>query len=170
MPESPAVEATNTDVGGITAATDAAGIPPNAPVLVLGGGAAAAAAGVAVGDRLAGVATRHSGAAAALESRTGVAVLPRPWGEGVDGAVVVNATPLGMHGETLPGAVLDAAAGLIDMPYREGPTPAIRRAHLLGIPVVDGLHLLVAQAAISFTWWTGVRAPLDVMHAAARGA
>jgi len=169
-PDRPVVEATNTDVGGIAAAADAAGIPPDAPVLVLGAGGGAAAAVVAFRDRLAGVSTRRAGNVGALAERTGVPVRPCPWGEAVDGVVVVNATPLGMRGEMLPGGILDAAVGLIDLPYGEVPTPAMQRAHLLGIRAVDGLRVLVAQAAISFTWWTDVPAPLDVMHPAAQTA
>jgi len=169
LPDGPIVEATNTDVGGIAAAADAGGIPPDAPVLVLGAGGAAAAAVAAFRDYLAGVSTRRSGGAAALGLQTGVAAPPVPWGDAVEGVVVVNATPLGMHGETLPVGILDAAAGLIDLPYGDGSTPAMRRAHLLGIPAVDGLDVLVAQAAIAFTWWTGIPAPLDVMSTAARG-
>jgi shikimate 5-dehydrogenase len=37
-----------------------------------------------------------------------------------------------------------------------------------GVPVVDGVEFLVLQAAASFSLWTGRKAPLDVMLAAAR--
>jgi len=93
-----------------------------------------------------------------------------PWGTGWAGAVVVNATPLGMEGESLPGGILDGAVGLIDMAYGAEPTPAVEHARRRGIPVADGLDVLVAQAAISFTWWTGVPAPIEVMRAAARNS
>ncbi|HEV3408055.1 MAG TPA: hypothetical protein VG079_05145 [Gaiellaceae bacterium] len=36
--------------------------------------------------------------------------------------------------------------------------------------VVDGLEVLVAQGAASFERWTGVRAPVEVMRAAARAS
>ena len=36
---------------------------------------------------------------------------------GVAGAVVVNATPLGMRGETLPENVVGPASGLVDLAY-----------------------------------------------------
>ena len=147
------IEATNTDVGGVIDAAERAGIP-EAPVLILGGGGAAAAARLAFRDREVAVSGRSAPG--------------HPWGEPLPGAVVVNATPLGMRGEPLPEGVLEAASGLIDMPYGEAQTPAVSLASSLGIPVVDGLDLLVAQAARSFTWWTGFEAPIQAMREAAR--
>jgi len=153
------IEATNTDVGGLRNAADAAGIPPGAPVLVLGGGGAAAAASVAFGGRRLVVSTRSGAVRPA-------AMLP--WGTGWPGAVVVNATPLGMGGESLPEGVLKEATGFIDMAYGDDPTPAFLQAVQMGIPAADGLDVLVSQAAESFTWWTGLAAPLDAMAFAAR--
>jgi shikimate dehydrogenase len=82
----------------------------------------------------------------------------------VDG--VVNATPLGLRGEDplegadLPGVVVDI------VPTRDV-TPLVRRAregqHRV---VVEGLAMLLHQAARSFELWTGVPAPLEAMRAA----
>ena len=74
-----------------------------------------------------------------------------------------------MFGESLPENLLEVAAGLIDMAYGDRATPAMQRAQDLGFPAADGLDVLVAQAAASFFWWTGVPAPLNVMIQAARG-
>ncbi len=168
-PDGAIVEATNTDVVGLTVAAEAAGIPREAPVLVLGAGGAAAAAMVAFGDRPAGLSARRPEAAGEMALRTGAPVPFCLWGEAVEGAVVINATPLGMHGESLPGDLLEMAAGLVDMAYGDRATPAMRRAHDLGIPAADGLDVLVAQAAASFFWWTDIPAPVNVMQRAARG-
>ncbi len=168
-PDGPNVEATNNDVAGLTAAADAAGIPREAPVLVLGAGGAAAAAVVAFGERSVSLSARRPGAVGELALRTGAPVPSCRWGEAVDGAVVINATPLGMYGESLPEDLLEVAAGLIDMAYGDRVTPAVQKARDLGIPAADGLHVLVAQAAASFFWWTGVPAPLNVMLQAAGG-
>jgi shikimate 5-dehydrogenase len=43
---------------------------------------------------------------------------------------------------------------------------ALRR----GLPVVDGIDLLVAQAAAAFSIWTGIAAPVLAMMQAARRA
>ena len=145
------LEASNTDVGGIIEAATRAGLP-EAPVLILGSGGAGSAARVAFRDRPVTVSGRsHAG---------------HPWGDPLPGAIVVNATPLGMKGESLPEGVVEEAAGLIDMPYRDDPTPAVTTASEHGLPYVDGLALLVEQAALSFAWWTGVEAPVEAMRRA----
>ena len=57
---------------------------------------------------------------------------------------------------------------LVDLPYpRSATAEAAARA---GARVVDGLEVLVAQGAASFELWTGLPAPVDVMHAAVRSA
>ena len=158
----------NTDVGGLLAVWERAGMPPGAPVLVLGGGGAAAAALVALAGARAAVATRRPEAGRALAEALRVPTTVIPWGEPLAGAVVVNATPLGMQGEELPPGVIEVAGGLIDLPYGTEPTPAVALARRRGLPVADGLDLLVAQAALSFELWAGRPAPLAVMEAAAR--
>jgi shikimate dehydrogenase len=56
---------------------------------------------------------------------------------------------------------------LIDLPYPA--TATARDAVRRGARVVDGLDVLVAQGAASFEIWTGVPAPVEVMHAAVDG-
>lgn len=156
----------NTDVAALRTALVSVG---GEDVLILGAGGAAAAAVVAsVGMREARVAARNRDAAIALAKRIGGAVNVEPWGRPVAGAIVVNATPLGMRGEALPGGVLEAAAGLIDLAYGPAVTPAVASARSQGLPAVDGISVLVAQAAASFEIWTGMPAPKDVMERAAR--
>jgi shikimate dehydrogenase len=157
----------STDVTGIRTVLGHRAFDPTASVLLLGAGGAAAAALVALAGRRVSIAARSQDAAARLARSIGVGEL-QPWGEPLPGAVVVNATPMGMHGERLPPGVLEAAAGLLDMPYGEHDTPAVIATRNRGVPVADGLDLLVAQAADSFRLWTGLEAPLDVMKAAAR--
>jgi len=158
----------NTDVPGLLAAGERAGIRRGLPVLVLGGGGAAAAALVALAGGGVSIATRRPGAGEALAATLGVAATGVPWGRPQPGYVVVNATPLGMEGEPLPPGVVEEAAGLIDLPYGREPTPAVLLARARGLPVADGLDHLVAQAALSFELWAGVPAPLGAMEAAAR--
>jgi shikimate dehydrogenase len=159
-----------TDVGGIKDAWRRAGLPDDAPVLLLGAGGAAAAALLALEGRPLAISTRRPGAGTALADRLDVAAEEVAWGEGVDAAVVVNATPIGMHGERLPDGVLDRAAGLFEMVYGPEPSPALAWARREGLPAAEGLDMLVAQAARSFTLWTGLEAPLDAMREAAFAA
>ena len=90
------------------------------------------------------------------------------WGVPVAGAVVINATSLGMAGEELPSGLLSVAAGLVDLPYGTRPTPAVDEALELGIPVVDGLQHLVRQAAAAFELWTGRGGVEEAMMEAAK--
>lgn len=157
----------NTDVSGIRAAWDRAGLP-SGPVLVLGSGGAAAATLVALQHRQLAISARRPGAGTALAERLGIAAPEIPWGESRAGAVVVNATPLGMAGEDLPAGILESAVGLVDLPYGGEPTPAVLRSRAAGLPTVDGIDVLVAQAARSFEIWTGRPAPVTAMQEAAR--
>ena len=160
----------NTDVGGLRLVREWCGLPVAAPLLVLGAGGAAAAALVAFAGSTLMVATRRGGAGAELGAFLGVPVREVPWGEPVPGAIVVNATVLGMQGEPLPPGVVEEARGLIDLPYGADATPAAATARRLGLPAADGREVLVAQAALSFRIWTGREAPLEVMRRAAGAA
>jgi shikimate dehydrogenase len=156
----------NTDVDGIRAVWNSIPLPPDRPVLVLGSGGAAAGAVVAVADRPIVVSARRDHAAAALIERTRTDGSTLPWETPLEGAVVVNATPIGMGGESLPRAVLDRASGFFDLTYGPTESHAIRYARERAIPCADGKELLIAQAAASFEIWTGIPAPVDVMRAA----
>ena len=156
----------NTDVSGLLRAHDDLGLSESAPVHVLGSGGAAAAALVAFAGREISISARAGERAEALLQRTRVDGEVVGWGDPVQGAVVVNATPLGMAGESLPDGIVERAAGLIDLPYGDQRTPSVVSALALGFPVVDGRDVLLAQAAASFELWTGVTAPIEAMRAA----
>ena len=160
------VHGSNTDIDGIVAAWEWNHLPVDRPVLVLGAGGAAAAAVVALPDRDLFVSARRAAAATDLLVRTRVSAQVIPWGEGLAGAVVVNATPVGMAGESLPVGVLDDASGLFEMSYASGTTPAMRRVHDSGAPVAAGTDMLLAQAAASFQVWTDREAPIAAMRSA----
>lgn len=154
----------STDIAGIRNAWD--GLASKGAVLILGAGGAAAAAVVALTPRPLYLAARRLGTGLELGQSTGVTVEEIKWGVGVVDSVVVNCTPLGMKGESLPDRVLDVASGLFDMTYRVSPTPAAERMRRRKLPVVEGLELLLAQAGLSFTIWTGLEAPLAEMRQA----
>lgn len=156
----------NTDVSGLRRVWSDAGLSETAPVLVLGSGGAAAGALVAVADRRIHVSARSPERAGALLDRTRVDGEVVNWGRAVQGAVVVNATPLGMGGEPLPDGIVERADGLVDLPYGSWRTPAVLTAVALGLPFADGAAVLLAQAADSFELWTGGPAPLEAMRAA----
>jgi len=157
-----------TDIGGIG---DAWGeLPTIGPVLILGAGGAAAAACVALADRPIYLAARRFGAGAELGQRLGLTVGEIRWEVPVVDSVVVNCTPIGMKGEALPVAVLATSGGLFDMAYGSVTTPAVQMVRKEGLPAVEGLDFLVAQAARSFRIWTGLNPPVEVMRKAAKNA
>ena len=85
----------------------------------------------------------------------------------VDSDLVVNATPLGAAGETLPHPPLRPGMLVVDLLYRPTLTPLQAAAKAAGASAFGGLGLLLHQAALSFELWTGLEPPLSVMSAAA---
>jgi shikimate dehydrogenase len=162
----------NTDVAGASFAVESLGLPLDSPVLILGAGGAARAAVVAVADlggtRTITVSARDPERAAATMRRTATTGHVVAWGTAVPGAIVVNATPIGMRGEQLPTGVVEASMGLVDMTYGDRPSPAIVGARDRGVPVSDGVTMLVGQARAAFVLFLGVEPPIGVMEAAAR--
>ncbi len=158
----------STDIPAIRVCWQRAELPTD-DVVILGSGGAAAAALVALAPFVTGrlaLSSRRPAAGSSLLSALGIDAVSHPWGRGFDG-VVVNATPLGMRSEALPGPVIDAATGLFDMAYGPQPTPAVTASFERGLAVVAGQDMLVEQAALSFEWWTGSPAPRARMRSAA---
>jgi shikimate dehydrogenase len=81
--------------------------------------------------------------------------------------IIVNATPLGAHGEELPLPSVGPGTLVVDLLYRPSSTPLLATAREAGAAGFGGLGLLLHQAAISFELWTGQQPPLAAMSAAA---
>lgn len=158
----------NTDVEGVRYAIELLELPDDLPVVVLGYGGAARAAVVAMAERTVIVCGRNERRAAGLADSMGELVTVVPWGTGINASIVINATPLGMRGESLPEPTLADAAGILDMAYSTTPTPAILWATTMSIPHADGIDMLTGQAFSAFELFTGLPAPRDVMALAGR--
>ena len=90
-----------------------------------------------------------------------------------DADIVVNGTPVGMaHMAGLPfdPELLHAGQLLVDLIYHPPVTALLAAAHDRGVTAVNGLGMLIHQAARAFRLWTGQDAPLDAMSAAAISA
>ena len=90
-----------------------------------------------------------------------------------DAALLVNATPLGMGDGQTPWADasdLQVRQVVYDLVYRPARTPLLEAARDRGATTIDGLPMLLAQAAGSYTLWTGREMPMDVAERAALGA
>jgi shikimate dehydrogenase len=136
-----------------------------ASVLVLGAGGAARGALAALLDsgcaRLT-VANRTPERAVALAADpllAGVEAVTIEALESLTVDIVINATSGGLQWELLavPDTLLRSARLAYDMVYAAHPTPFVQQAQAAGCPLcVDGLGMLVEQAAESFRVWRGV--------------
>jgi shikimate dehydrogenase len=78
--------------------------------------------------------------------------------------VIVNASSLGMEGK--PDVAIDLSRYypdtiVIDLPYGPRETGLVRQARALGLRVVDGLDVLIEQAALAFALFFGAAAPRE---------
>lgn len=170
----------STDGPGFMAALAEAGVEVagmDGSVLVVGAGGAARAVVLALGRAGAEVvvAARRpetAAAAALLAPRARAVALPVPGEEVSAAAVVVNATPLGMAGEAPPfdAQLLRPSQVVVDLVYHPAETVLLAAARDRGARALGGLGMLVHQAALSFSAWTGLEAPLPAMKAAAEAA
>lgn len=137
------------------------------PVVVLGAGGAARGVLSALLDAGAPeirLANRTRVKAENLRNDFGPRVSVVDWhrvGDAMDGAeTLVNTTSLGMEGQpplTLSLDALPTSAVVTDIVYRPLVTPLLSLARDRGHPIVDGLGMLLHQAAPGFERWFGIR-------------
>jgi len=152
-----------------------------APAAAATAGASESTDGAGSGPRFTvGIHARRQEAAEALVADLGGRVVTardlRAWMVECD--VLINTTPVGMQGGGLPEAspsplplsTLPLSAVVLDLVYRPAVTPLLEEARRTGLSHANGLAMLVWQGAASFETWTGSRAPVDVMRAAAAAA
>jgi shikimate dehydrogenase len=174
----------NTDGKGfVRSVREEASVDPQGKrVVFLGAGGAARAMGVEMA--LAGAAhitivnrtpERGRDLAALLQDRTPAEAEFVPWqGEyavPAEADILVNATSIGLFPDIEDTPAVDMASirpdllvcDVIPNPPR---TAFLRAAEARGARTLDGLGMLVGQGAIAFKMWTGVDAPVDVMHQA----
>jgi shikimate dehydrogenase len=167
----------STDGEGFVRALRAAGHDPaGRRVLVLGAGGAARSVVLALGRAGCEVSVAARRAPAA-ETAAGLAPGAKPveWSEAsalaATADVIVNATPIGMAGDPdspVPAGVLGTGQVVADLIYHPLETPLLAAARAAGAATVDGLGMLVHQAALQVEGWTGRPAPVAAMAAAAR--
>lgn len=167
----------NTDASGFVASLAHDGHSlAGANVVVLGAGGAARA--VAAGALDADAARVTVVARTPSRAEPVVALDPARCGHGgpddvATADVVVNATPVGMAASPglPPGAdALRAGQVVVDLVYNPVETELLATARDRDAIAVNGLGMLVHQAAHAFTLWTGVEAPIGVMAEAALAA
>lgn len=170
--ESGRIRAENTDAPALLDALPLS--PAGRTALVLGAGGSARAAVWALidsGAREVQVWNRTFERAAALCRDLGGTPVRDP----APAQLLVNCTPAGMQTVGWPVKSLLRLADdlsvfecVVDFAYNRAQTPLAGAARRAGVPVVDGLDLLVGQGALCFEKFTGRAAPVDVMRAAVR--
>ncbi len=174
---SEAISGHNTDVSGFDRflQQDAGFDPAGRTALLYGAGGAARACGLALargGLARLTVAVRDPSSGEAMAPSlagfdTTVSVVPFADVRTIEAELVVNATPIGSAGESLPQPVLHHGMVAVDLVYRPSSTPLQTAVRGAGGTAFGGLGLLLQQAAIAFELWTGHPAPLEVMSSAA---
>lgn len=167
------LRAFNTDVVGVREALEGA-VRVGAWVVVIGAGGAARAAFRALEAKRAGeVLVMGRNAEKAVESTRqfdifGVGVPMEDADSISDADLLINASPLGMIGQPpMPEAIVDAvammadASAVFDMVYTPLETPLLAAARLHGKRAIDGLTMLVGQAAAAFEFFFGQPAPRE---------
>lgn len=165
----------NTDVGGFDAAINHHfGAPTDRMKVALLGAGGAAAAVLAACERWAGATVKIHGRsrarANALAARFDrIATAVGSVAEAVEEAqLVVNATPIGLHGDDLPcdPALLGEKTDAYDLTYRLIETPWVLACRARGLRSADGLTMVVEQGALSFERWFEMPADRAVMYRA----
>ena len=168
------IQADNTDGAGFIANLRQNAphwVPSSGPAAVFGAGGAARAviaALIEVGVPEIRLANRTRARADALRSDFGAKVHVQEWVQAdamIDGAAtVVNTTSLGMTGKpdlVLPLGSLSPQALVTDLVYTPLKTQFLIEAEERGATVVDGLGMLLHQAAPGFERWFGQRPEVD---------
>ncbi|WP_375000643.1 shikimate dehydrogenase [Aeromicrobium sp. CTD01-1L150] len=170
----------NTDYTGFAAAMERSlRTVPRGTVVLTGAGGAGAAVAHALADG--GVETlvvidpdveRAGELAASVQTEhEGTRAWPGDLSEGADllagAAGLVNASPIGMHGypgTPLPLSGLTSDHWVADIVYRPLETVLLREARVLGCRTMDGVDMLVGQAAEAFTLMTEIAPDPERMH------
>ncbi len=163
--------ADNSDISGFEEAFTTAGpaVSANDTALVLGAGGAARAIIIALqsmGVREIIISNRTEEKAAALAEAFGLKAVPWPerntFLEAAD--IIVNTTSLGMTSQPpleLETSKIKPGAVVADIVYAPLETKLLKAASAQGNPTVDGLAMLMHQAAPGFRAWFGGEARVD---------
>ena len=164
----------STDGAGFLVALERIGVEPaESRIVVLGAGGAARAIVLALGRARARVmvaARRRDAAMSAAELATGAEA--HDWSDFATlvarADVIVNATPIGMRGEAPPfdPGLIGPRHVVVDSVYHPAETPLLAAARARGARAENGLGMLIGQAGLAFTLFTGLDAPLEAMEAA----
>lgn len=81
--------------------------------------------------------------------------------------IVINATPIGMKADDpllISENLLKPETVVFDMVYKPLETKLIQAAKKAGSTIITGEKMLLFQALKQFQWWTGEKAPYEIMQ------
>ena len=82
--------------------------------------------------------------------------------------IIIHATPVGMHPKEdeslVPKRLLRDGQVVMDIVYNPLRTRLLKDAEDRGLVTVSGVEMFVNQAALQFTAWTGLDAPVEIMR------
>lgn len=145
----------NTDVGGMKYLIGRMGLDPaGKTVLIAGSGGTSKTAERVASDLGASDIIRVS-----RSGRDGAITYEEAYRDHSDASILINTTPVGMYPDidSIPFDIerFTNAEGVLDVVYNPLMTAFIRSARDKGIPAVNGLYMLVAQAVIAAEIFTG---------------
>ena len=160
----------NSDSAGAIDALSARTAIQDKTVLVVGAGGAARAIGFGIregGGRIT-VTNRSAAAGDRLAADLEGVFLPAADLVKKRFDILINTTPVGLHPHTeaspVQADILRPGMVVMDIVYNPVQTRLLQEAVLAGCKTVDGLAMFVNQGARQFEWWTGKKAPREVMR------
>jgi shikimate dehydrogenase len=141
-------------------------------VVIIGAGGAARAIGFAIiseGGRVT-VINRTPAKGEALANDLGADFQPISNINKTACHILINTTPVGMTPDIDVMPVrkqdLDKAMVVMDIVYNPLKTRLLKTAEHIGCRTIDGVSMFVYQGAFQLEWWTGMKAPVEVMKKA----
>jgi shikimate 5-dehydrogenase len=164
----------NTDAHGAIAPLAAVADLHGARCAVIGAGGSARAVvfGLLEGGAHISLFARNPAKAVTLADEFGIAVDHLDALAESDAEIIINTTPIGMtnhnEGESIiPRAVWRNRKIAYDLIYNPPETRFLADARQQGCLTINGIEMLVAQAALQFELWTGDKPPVELLRAAA---
>jgi shikimate dehydrogenase len=163
----------NTDYIAVRALIEQHGLSSDMPIALRGSGGMAKAVACAFRDagfRRGHIVARNEASGRKLAEVSGFAWVPDM--SGVDAALLINVTPIGMEGGAEAQQLafsqeeVERSQCVFDVVALPPETPVITLARSLGKPVITGAEVIVLQAVEQFVLYTGVR-PDDALIAQA---
>ncbi|WP_298283110.1 shikimate 5-dehydrogenase [Acidocella sp.] len=163
----------NTDYIAIAQLLARAAIRPETPFVLRGAGGMAKAVAAALyhrGHENGLVVARDEAKGRALAGRYGFGWAPTP--QGLEAALLINATPLGMKGAdeaalAFPAATIARAETVFDVVALPVETPLLRAAAAAGKTCISGADVAIIQALEQFVLYTGTRPAAEMVAQAA---